>query len=147
LSQLPVAYVDIRFCAHATEDPEKVMKAVQNILPAEQEEDIQFERCKLEGHYGNPITFFETRIKDKKIVGALLKNLSDNLTPVDKRELEANIERCIEKGNLYIRLDKQAAFRGKVKLVTADPIRLRIKFRKTRTEEVIKVCKELGMLP
>lgn len=146
MSQLPVAYVDVRFCAHATEDVEKVVKAVQNTLPSDHIEDITFNRSNLEGHYGNPITFFETRIKDKETVRALLENLSSNLSSLDKEELGRTIHRCVEKGSLYIRLDKQAALQGKIKLVTSDPIRIRIRFRKSKIEDVIEICREIGMI-
>jgi len=146
LSQLPVAYVDVRFCAHATEDLDKVMEAVQNILPSDHIEDISFKRSNLEGHYGNPITFFETRIKDKETVRALVKNLSANLSSLDKEELGRTINRYVEKGSLYIRLDKQAALKGKIKLVTSDPIHIRIRFRKSKIEDVIQICREIGMI-
>lgn len=146
MSQLPIAYVDVRFCAHATEDLDKVMEAVQNILPNEYVEEIVFNRNSLEGHYGNPIIFFETRIKDKKTIKALVEQLAANLSVLDKNELDRIIHLCIEKGSLYIRLDKQAAFKGKTKLVTSDPIRIRIRFRKSKTEDVIAVCKEIGMI-
>jgi RNA binding exosome subunit len=147
LPQLPIAYVDIRFCAHATEDPDKVMKAVYNIFPSDKTEEITFNRSSLEGHYGNPITFFETRIKDKETVRALVENLSVNLGSLDKEELSRELHRCVENGSLYIRLDKQAAFQGKIKLVTSDPIRIRIRFRKNKLEDVTEICREIGMLP
>ena len=146
MSQLPIAYVDVRFCAHATEDIDKVIEAVQNILPNEHLEEITFHRSVLEGHYGNPITFFEIRIKNKKVVEALIEQLAANLNILDKDEMGNTIHRCVEKGSLYIRLDKQAAFKGKTKLVTSDPIRIRVRFRKSKTEDVIKVCKEIGMI-
>ena len=146
MSQLPVAYVDVRFCAHATEDVDKVMEAVQNVLPSEHMEDISFKRSNLEGHYGNPITFFDARIKHKETVRALVENLSANLSSLDKDELGRTINRCVEKGSLYIRLDKQAALQGKIKFATSDPIRIRIRFRKNKTEDVIKICREIGMI-
>jgi RNA binding exosome subunit len=146
LSQLPIAYVDIRFCAHATEDIDKVMKAVQNVLPSDQTEEIEFKRSSVEGHYGNPITFFETRIKDKEITRAIVENLSANLGSLDKAELGREVHRCVEKGSLYLRLDKQAALQGKIKLVTSDPIRIRIRFRKSKLEDVTEICREIGML-
>ncbi len=146
LSQLPIAYVDVRFCAHATEDLDKVLEAVQNVLPSDHTEDITFDRKNLEGHYGNPITFFETRIKDKRTAKALVEKLSSNLSSLDKTELERMIDRCVEEGSLFIRLDKQAAFKGKIKLVTSDPIRIRIRFRKSKTADVIEVCREIGMI-
>ena len=146
MSQLPVAYVDIRFCAHATEDVDKVVEAVHNILPSDKLEDITFNRSCVEGHYGNPITFFETRIKDKETVRALVENLSVNLSSLDKEELGRTINRCVEKGSIYIRLDKQAALQGKIKFVTSDPIRIRIRFKRSKLEDVIEICREIGML-
>ena len=146
MSQLPIAYVDIRFCAHATEDLDKVMEAIQNVLPSDRLEDITFNRSNLEGHYGNPITFFETRIKDKETVRALVEKISSNLSSLDKEELDRTINRCVEKGSLYIRLNKQAALQGKIKLVTSDPIRIRIRFRKSKIEDVIEICREIGMI-
>ena len=56
------------------------------------------------------------------------------------------IHRCVEKGSLYLRLDKQAALQSKIKLVTSDPIRIRIRFRKSKIEDVIKICREIGMI-
>ena len=146
MSQLPVAYVDVRFCAHATEDLDKVMEAIHNILPSDNIEDISFKRSGLDGHYGNPITFFETRIKDKETTRALVENLSANLSSLDKEELGREIHRYVEKGSLYIRLNKQAALQGKIKLVTSDPIRIRIRFKKSKIEDVIEICREIGMI-
>jgi len=143
---LPVAYVDVRFCAHATEDLDKVMEAVQNVLPSDHTEDISFKRSNVEGHYGNPITFFDARIKGKETVRALVENLSANLSSLDKEELYRTINRCVEKGSLFIRLDKQAALKGKTKFATSDPIRIRIRFRKNKTEDVIQICREIGMI-
>lgn len=146
MSQLPIAYVDVRFCAHATEDVDKVVEAVHNILPSDKLEDITFNRSCVEGHYGNPITFFETRIKDKETVRALVENLSVNLSSLDKEELGRTINRCVEKGSIYIRLDKQAALQGKIQFVTSDPIRIRIRFKKSKIEDVTEICREIGML-
>jgi RNA binding exosome subunit len=146
LPQLPIAYVDVRFCAHATEDQDKVLKAVYNVLASDEPEEIEFTKSNVEGHYGNPITFFETRIKTKKPIKALIDNISRNLSSLDKDELTNTVDKCVEKGNLYIRLDKQAAFQNKMKLVMSDPIRIRIRFRKSKPEDVVAVCKELGML-
>ncbi|MDG6222477.1 MAG: RNA-binding domain-containing protein [Candidatus Bathyarchaeota archaeon] len=147
MPQFPVAYVDVRFCAHATEDVEKVMKAVRNILSIKNEEDeIAFNKNSLDGHYGNPIVFFDARIKNKTAIKALVGNLSENLSSLDKVELSSTLDRCFEKGSIYLRVDKQAALQGKIKLVACDPIRIRLRFRKTKLEDVTQVCKEIGML-
>jgi len=147
LSRIPIAYIDIRFFAHATEDLDKVVEAAKHILPNGYVDDIVFRRSSLKGHFGNPITLFETRIKGREIIKAFLEKLSSNINEWDKEALLREVGLHVEKGNLYIRLDKQAALQGEFKLFTADPIRVRIRFRKEKLEEIIKICQELGMLP
>jgi hypothetical protein len=143
---MPIAYIDIRFFAHATEDLDKVVEAAQRVLPSDYIDDIAFKRNNLRGHYGNPITLFETRIKNRKIISAFVENLSSRLDELDKEMLRREIDLHVEKGSLYVRLDKQAALQGQLKLCTADPIRVRIRFRKTKVEDIVNTCRELGML-
>ena len=146
MSQLPIAYVDIRFFAHATEDVNKVIEAVQNIIPNDENIEIIFSRTRLEGHYGNLITTFQARIKNKETVKALIKKLVANITLSAKDELSRTINRYLENGSLFIRVNKQAAFKNKIKFTTSDPIHIRIRFRKSKKDDVITICKELGIL-
>ena len=145
LPQIPVAYIDIKFFAHATEDLEKVREAVKHILPTNRVEEIEFRKNSLRGHHGNPIVFFQTKIERKELVKAVIENISRSLSELDKEVLRREIAMHVEKGSLYLRLDKQAAFQGVVKLGTTEPIRLRIRFRKGKIEEIIKICGELGI--
>ena len=144
---MPIAYMDIRFFAHATEDENKVVEAVQHILPANHLDEIIFKRSNLRGHHGNPITLFEIRINKKELMEATLANIASGLGELDKETLLQEINLHTEKGNLYVRLDKQAAFQGNVKLCTADPIRLRVRFKKTKIEDIIEACRQIGMVP
>jgi len=146
LPQITIAYVDIRLFAHATEDLDKVVEAVQHVLQSDQMEGVVFSRKYLRGHYGNPITLFEAKIKNKETIKALVDNLSSHLSELDKETLRKEIHLHVEKGSLYIRLDKQAALQGRLKLYTSDPIRIRIRFRKTKIEDIVKTCREFGML-
>ena len=67
-SKPPIAYMEIRVFAHATEDPEKVQTAVRNLLPTELAETLVFEKSALTGHHGNPIILITATIKDKKLL-------------------------------------------------------------------------------
>jgi len=147
LSKMPIAYVDVSFFAHATEDEAKAIEATRNLLPTSQLENIVFNRSNLRGHHGNPITLFETKIKEKDIVKAVAENLSSNLGALDKETLLREINLHVEKGSLYLRFDKQAAFQGTFKLGVADPLRVRLRFNKNQLEDVVQICKEIGMLP
>jgi len=147
LSQMPIACVDISFFAHATEEENKVIGAVRHLLPAAQVENIVFNKSSLRGHYGNPITLYEARIKEKEIVRAVVENLSSGLTPLDQESLLREVELHVEKGSLYLRFDKQAAFQGQFKLGVSDPIRVRLRFKKSRLEDIVQICREIGMFP
>ena len=144
---LLVSEVDISCFAHATEDEGRVLDAVRRILPPASVESVSFAKTKAQGHHGNPITVFETRIKDKETVRAVVENIAANLTSLDKETLLNEVEKHVEKGNFYVRLDKQAAFQGALRLAVVDPIRVRLRLRKSRFEDVVEVCREIGMLP
>lgn len=144
---LPIAYVDIGFFAHATEDEAKVLGAVKHLLPLDHAEDVVFQKSRLWGHHGNPIVLFEAKIKEKAVLMTVVENLALNLGVLDKEALLNEIDKHLEKGSLFIRLDKQAAFEGTFKFATADPIRVRLRFKKNRPEDVVQICREIGLLP
>lgn len=146
MSQMPIAYIDVRFFAHATEDPNKVVEAVQNVLPSDYLAEITFRRRNLRGHYGNLITLFESKVRDRETIKAFVENLSTRLNETDKEILFREIGRHVEKGSLYLRLDKQAALQGELRLCTADPVRVHIRFRKTKLQDVIEICQQINLL-
>jgi len=146
-SKVPIAYIDIRTFAHATEDTEKVEKAVRNTFPTELVDAILLERSDLTGHHGNPIVLFETRIKEKNAAQKVFQKLSSELSIMDKELLSSEINRHLEKGNLYIRLDKQSAYMNELRICQTDPIHLRVHFKRHGTEEVIEICKKYGLIP
>lgn len=121
-------HVEVSLFVHATEDPEKVLKAVKNIFPADYVEDIEFEKSELLGYYKNPITVLKVIIGDKVLAAAFLKNLLRRLEAQDRTLLSSELEEYTDsKGNLYMRLDKQDAFQGKIRLCYVDPIHVKIK--------------------
>jgi hypothetical protein len=147
LLQTQIAYIDISFLAHATEDEKRVLEVVKRLLPTTHLEKIVFSKSNARGHHGNPIILFESKIKEKEIVRAVVENLSSNLHGLDKETLLNEINLHVEKANLYLRLDKQAAFKGEFKLGVVDPIRFRLHFKKSKLEDIVQICREIGILP
>jgi RNA binding exosome subunit len=147
LPQKSVSLVEVSFFAHATEDENKVITAAKNLLPATQRGNISFSKNNLRGHHGNPITLFQTEIKDKETLSAVVENLAHGLSPLDKEKLLREAELHVEKGSLYLRFDKQAAFRGEFKLSVSDPIRVRLRLKKHKLEDVVQLCREIGLFP
>ena len=146
-SKVQVAYIDIRVFAHATEDPERVLTATRNALPIESIDTVTFKRSNLTGHHGNPITLYETKIKEKKLVQAAFERLCSGLSVLDKEALANDIKQHLDKGNLYVRLDKQCAYLNELRLGSTDPVHLRIHFKKHSAEEIVDICRRSGLLP
>jgi RNA binding exosome subunit len=146
-SKPPIAYIDIRVFAHATENPEKVLTAVRNILPVELEENLSFQKSGLTGHHGNPILLFETRLTDKHMLPAVLQKIGTGLTALDKETLATDLKRHLEKRNLYLRFDKQSAFQGKPRFSQNDPIHFKIHFKNKTFDEIVEICREARLLP
>jgi RNA binding exosome subunit len=143
----PIGYVEIRVFAHATENEEKVLTAIRNLLPPDLAETVRFEKNGLTGHHGNPITLFTTELTDKKLLPVLLEKLGAGLNALDKEELNNNIKLHVEKHNLYLRFDKQSAFLGSLKFAQNDPIHLKIHFKNKVADEIVEICQKSGLLP
>ena len=146
-SKPPIAYVDIRVFAHATEDPQKVQCAVRNLMPDELAQTILFETANLTGHHGNPIILFTSRLTDKKLLAKALERIGGGLNSLDKEQLYTDWKLHLDKGNLYLRFDKQSAFVGAFKFAQNDPIHVKIHFKNKTAEQIADLCKSSGLLP
>jgi RNA binding exosome subunit len=123
-----VREVEVSAFAHATEDVEKVEKAMRNILP-EESRDIIFKRMPLTGYHGDPITVVTGKIRKKGATG-VLRNVVRELSSLDQqRLLDESEERLDGGGNLYIRFDKQKAYLGRASLQENDPVRMKFRLR------------------
>ncbi|HID19241.1 TPA: hypothetical protein EYP27_06860 [Candidatus Bathyarchaeota archaeon] len=144
--KLSVAFLELRILSHATEDAEKVYKAFKNVVTSEVLVEAEPSRQKLEGHYGNPITLLTLKTYSKPLIKKTLTNIFGRLSRSDKLRLLAELEDRIDgEGNFYLRLDKQAAYLGQLKLEDSDPIRVRIKLSITARQKsrLLEACKGL----
>jgi hypothetical protein len=146
-SKTPIGYIDMRVFAHATEDEEKVLTAVRNTLPKELSENAAFQKTSLTGHHGNPIILFEAKFTDKQALSVVLEKIANSLSALDKETLNSEMKLHLEKRNLYLRFDKQSAYMGELKFSSNDPIHFKIHFKNKTPEEIMKICRETGLLP
>lgn len=146
-SKPPIGYIDVRVFAHATEDSEKVLAAVRNLLPLEVGEGVVFKKTQLSGHHGNPIVFFEAKLVDRQVLPEVLRKIGAGLTSLDKEQLGGDVKLHLEKRNLYLRFDKQSAFQGEVLFSQNDPIRFKVHFKNKSFEEIVEFCRGTGLLP
>ena len=125
--------VELNTIAHATDDLDKVQLALTRLLPDSLKGRQLFTRKYLVGHYNNPIVTFAARLSNtsevEEFATFLLQSLPKSEILSIERELNLHSD---EDGNLYLRIDKQQAFLGIVRLTDKDPIRVKLKFTRFR---------------
>ena len=122
-----VTTLEISCLVHATEDHEKVLRAVRVLLPDRHVDDVQFSGDELQGYYKNPITLYTTRITDRRIIAGIVAKLTGMLDRSDLDTLTSDFSRYTDRRTLFLRFDKQDAYLGKLRLAPADPIRVKIR--------------------
>ncbi|MEB3816503.1 MAG: hypothetical protein LRS46_00970 [Desulfurococcales archaeon] len=130
---------------HATEDKERVMKALMELFPEDVRESVTVEEEVLEGHYGNPIIKIVARVKGEHARRTLNYILS-RLSNVDINAMSNTLEDRVDKeGTLYFRLSKQEAYLGSLTLYEADDvIRISVHFEGNRSKALKEYRKILG---
>ncbi len=125
---------------HATEDLEKVKKALMNSIPLELRSIADIHSEILHGYHGNPIVKLEVRFKGDDALN-VIKYIISMLSDVDRRYLLNSLDiRYNRKDNkLFLRLDKQEAYLGNISLYEGDDsIKVSISFSMIRSIDAVK---------
>ena len=130
-----------RAFVYGTENEEKVREAISTLLPTAQPlKEIT------EGYHKNQVIILQGKINKKRDTKDFLEKLH-SLKPSAKkrilRELESKMD---ERGNLFLRFDKQRAYLGDLKVVEhGDAIHLKLKIAAypARKEEALKVARQI----
>lgn len=146
-SRIPIGYINIRTFVHATEDPDKVVNAIRNLLPKGITKNADLKKSNLTGHHRNKIIILQIHFTEKNTTQAVFNKLASSLNTLDKELLNSKIKQHLERGNLYLRFDKQSAYLNEYKLSSADPIHFKIHFKKRNVEEILEICRKSGLLP
>jgi RNA-binding protein len=121
---LKFSAAEINLVLHATEDEGKVLQAIEDVLLVP---SMRFSSSPSEGHFKNKIVL-QKAILSSHEAGSLAKRVISLLNSADREHLSRLVhEYSDEKGNLYIRLDKQRMCQGRVSLSETDAIRIRFK--------------------
>jgi hypothetical protein len=116
---MKVKSADVSFHLHATEDRDKVGRALMDSLGVE-----IMESSTLYGHNGNVILDNRCFLSQQE-AEALLKKVLDGMDSADRARLREELGRHIdERGTFFIRLDKQEMMRGRLALGESDPVRV-----------------------
>ncbi len=120
--------LEIRTIVHATEDEDKVLKAL-SILTTK-----KFKKLLTRGHFGQKIEVLYCKIKGdeaEKLLSKIVENIgAENIL----RRLDSSL-------NLWLRIDKQSAYHGRIEMTdAADFISIHVRFSgksRERAEEAI----------
>lgn len=108
---------------HATEDYDKVIKAVENLIPPKIRPRISIEVEETLGHYNNPIRIAKVSFRNPDQASQALSWIWNALSSEDKKYILMNLDVHLdEKMRLHIRLNKQEAFFGFIRLSFGDDV-------------------------
>ena len=107
----PVATLIARVYIHATEDPDKVIKALRNVVEG------PYVLRSTRGHYGNVIHIVEVKLTECDAY-EVLKSIVARLDDIEFVLMLSGIE----ESRLYVKFDKQQAYRGLLKVSQGDDV-------------------------
>ncbi|TYL38688.1 hypothetical protein CV102_09220 [Natronococcus pandeyae] len=137
MPQIPLHYVDLRAFCYATEDEKRVEEALRTFLP----EEFEIERVESEGHYGDRILVLSARVENADDVRHVLSRLAD-LESLDSLLKELD-DRVTENTELFLRLDKQAAFAEDVRLGDGITFRAKVEAYPAKKEQAVENAQEV----
>jgi len=130
-----------RAFVYGTENEEKVREALSTLLPtAQPTKEIT------EGYHKNQVTILQGKITKKREIKDFLEKLG-SLKPSSKKRILRELEgRMDDRGNLFLRFDKQRAYLGDLKIVEhGDSLHLKLKIAAypARKEEALKIARQI----
>ena len=131
--------------SHSTENKDKVIQSIKNLIPNNLNDLLIINEEKLEGHFHNPIIKIIAILKGNNEVKEILQKIIEDLDSIDRENLKNNLKSIIdESGFLYLRLNKQFAFNKKISLKTevGDILRLKLKILKKGPEKIEDIIKK-----
>ena len=134
--------ISYRTFVYSTEDEENVTKSISYLFS-----DPSPVKTITEDHFGNKISILSEKISKKRFTRDITNFLNDNLSLADKNTINEELSRRMdEKGNLFLRFDKQKAYDENLKLTySGNAIHMRIKIASypVSKENAIKVAKNI----
>ncbi len=132
-----ISALHARALCHATEDFGKVQEAMRNAFG-----DCGLQVRETEGHHGNPIIIIECTVQDAGGILGFFSKLSD----ADLHQLlETLEERVDEDSHLFLKVDKQSAFKGRITLSSGEDVlsvRAKVRSFPARRELAVEAAKE-----
>lgn len=114
MTAVDIANLNFRTFAQATEDLERVEKALRYASSAD-----EIYRSTSTGYHGNTITILEARVSDSKRIKAVFRFIGEDGLKTLLRSLDLRMD---EESNFFFRLDKQEAYLEKAVLAEGEDV-------------------------
>jgi RNA binding exosome subunit len=136
MAEVPFHYIDLRTFCYATEDDKRVEQALRAYLP----EEVEIERATSEGHHGDRILVLSARVENADEMRHVLSTVAE-ISDVE-RLLDELDERVDENCSLFLRLDKQSAYRGEAELGEGITLRAKVEAYPAKKEKAVESARE-----
>ncbi|WP_410764956.1 RNA-binding protein [Haloferax sp. DFSO60] len=136
MARVPFHYIDLRTFCYETEDEKRVLDALRTFLP----EDFEIDRMENTGHLGDRIVVFSARVEradDVRHVLSKVRELPDLEDLLDELD-----DRVTDNTEFFLRLDKQAAFKGEVRRGGGLTLRAKVEAYPAKKEAAVENARE-----
>ncbi len=135
--------VTISTLCHATEERSKVLKAVRELLSGAVSKDSP--ASKVKGHYGNEIVTAKTVISSRREADRFFRETWRRLPESERKLILSRLDDHIDtQGTLFLRVDKEESFEGRVRIGTYDTLKVEVHFTiDTRSHDLAASIEEL----
>ena len=136
MPRVPFHYIDLRTFCYATEDEKRVEAALRHFLP----EEFEIDRVENTGHHGDRIVVLSARVESADGMRVVLDRLAE-LDAIERVREELD-ERVDDNCSFFLRLDKQAAFNGLVRLGGGITLRAKVEAYPAKHEKAVANARE-----
>lgn len=129
--------ISYRTFVYGTENEEKVKTAIKTLFPGS-----ITQREETEGYYKNPVLILTDKIEKNRDIKDFIVR-SQKLSHQIRYDLDRKMD---DKGNLFLRFDKQKAYQGELQIVEhGDSVHLKIKLAAypAKKEPALKLAREI----
>jgi RNA binding exosome subunit len=142
-----VSKIEARAYVRTTEVFERVVSAVLSIFPEHLRQSVLIESSKAEGQVGDTITIVSGALDGEEDCEAALDYLFGQMDRQSRRIIERSLDiRLDDQCIFFLRIDKQAAFQGLVRMANGqDVISVKLYFKhypRCKPDEVLLVIEE-----
>ena len=133
--------ISYRVFVYGTENDEKVKEAVKTLFP-----NSHPQTDTTEGYFKNPVLILHDNITKNREIKEFVEILKQ-IDAASKKRLRSELENKMdERGNLFLRFDKQRAYLGDLKIIEhgdAIHVKINVAAYPAKKENAIEVAKDI----